>query len=334
MKSKVLLLAAIAATVSATAQMKVVEYKYKDNSRSVAEQDKMLTNATTGKLFYSRLRSFDSFSKKSLRKYISREDFVTYLNDLNNLRNLAKTNGYGEFDGALQTFSNNIYDLSRLSNEDGYRYMLYEISAPVYKAVDESWGADVVDAVIQEAYLRLYDYIKTKKAGGDRNFANAMQYLNMDPIKTNEALGQCSYTVTIDKPVLAKDDIEVYFSDLALFKKISSKYPEGLLEGPIIAWEAYKDESAVVRSLLRAYEGQKELPAYYSYMYRLKDYGNPSTVQQNLYKDNKWFVWVFRNGVLYYSYMALPCGEINKVTVYEERKQAGLEDPMSTNDGY
>lgn len=329
MKSKVLLLAAIAVSLSASAQIKVVEYKYKDNSLSVAEQDKRFTNTSTGKLFYTRLKAFDSFSRKSILPYISREDFVVYLNNFNRLSKLAKANGYDNHVVSVQTLTNNISNLSKLSNEDGFRHMLYRVSKPVYQVIEENWGNDVVDAVIRESYLRLYDYTKMKVRGGDAAFAHAMEYLDMDPIKTDESMGQCQYTVSIDQPVLAKDDIEVYFSDLALFKKISEKYPSGLLEGPIAAWQAYKDESNIVRSLLMAYEGEREIPAYYSYMYHLKEYGNPSTIQQNLFKDNKWFVWVFRSGILYYSYMALPCSDISKVTVYEERVQEGLQDPES-----
>ncbi|MCB0697800.1 MAG: hypothetical protein KDC07_10570, partial [Chitinophagaceae bacterium] len=50
-----------------------------------------------------------------------------------------------------------------------------------------------------------------------------------------------------------------------------------------------------------------------------------ATVQQNLHKDMNWFVWVFRNGVLYYSYMAVPCADLNMTTVYEERPQPALD---------
>jgi hypothetical protein len=220
---------------------------------------------------------------------------------------------------------NNIKNLNRISAKDDHRYSLYEISAPVYKVIDESWGNDVVDAVIREAYLNLYDYVRNKVNSGDHEFAHAMNYVNMDPVKTDESKGSCQYTVNIDKKVLQKDDIQVYFCDLALFKKISKKYPGPLLEGPVPGWQVYKEESDVVKALLQAYEPQKALPAYYVYMYKLKDYGNPATIQQNLLKDNKWFVWVFRNGVLYYSYMALPCSDLSETTVYEERPQVAVD---------
>lgn len=331
MKSKLILLSLLLAAGNSYAQMEVVEYQYKNNSFSVAQQEKQLTRESTGKLFYSRLRAFDSFNKASLRPYLSRTQFYSFMGKMEGLGDIAKMNGYSNHLLAIEVFVNNIQNLSRISSEDGFRYMLYEVSAPVYKVVDESWGNDVVDAVIQESYLRLYDYVKMKKNSGARDFAYADQYLNMDPIKTDESLGQCSYTVRIDEPVLKKDDIEVYFSDLALFKKISAKYDGALLEGPVPGWAAYKDESSVVLNLLRAYEGNRAIPAYYSYMYNLKEYDNPSTVEQSLYKDNKWFVWVFRNGMLYYSYMAIPCADISRVTVYEERKMDGLEDPGQIN---
>lgn len=336
MKSKILLLATIIAAGSATAQMKVVDYQYKNNTFSVAQQDKQLSNKTTGKIFYSRVRAFDSFSKKSVKKYISREDFVKYLGKFAGLTKIAKMNGYADQEEAINVMYNNLKGLSRLSNDDAFRLSLYNISAPVYKVIDESWGNDMVDAVIKEAYLNLYEYVKGLVAGGDRAYTNAMAYVNMDPIKTDESKGYCQFTVNIDTPVLKKDDIQVYFSDMPLFKKISKTYDAGgLLEGPINGWAAYKDESEAILAQLQGYEGQKrEIPAYYAYGYNLKDYGNPATVQQNLHKGMKWFVWVFRNGVLYYSYMAVPCSDLNTVTVYEERKQAGLEAPGTSDGGY
>lgn len=332
MKSRILSTMLLLASTAAFAQTKVVDYQYKNNSFSVAQQDKQLTNASTGKIFYSRLQGFDSFNKKSLKPYMSREHFVAYLGKFKELMDLANMNGYNDQVKAIRVMYDNIKGLSRLSAKDDHRYSLYEITTPMYKAIDESWGADVVDAVIQESYLNLYDYVNMKVSSGDRDFANATAYVNMDPIKTDESMGDCQYTVNIDKPVLKKDDIEVYFCDLALFRKISKKYEGPLLEGPVPGWQAYQDESDVVRALLQAYEGKKEIPAYNVYMYKLKDYGNPATVQQNLFKDNKWFVWVFRNGVLYYSYMAIPCSDLSKTTVYEERPQPGLEDIEGGND--
>lgn len=326
MKSRILLLAAALVSTTGFAQMKTVEYQYGNNSFSVAQQEAQLTNATTGKLFYTRLKAFDSFNRASLKPYLSRAQFYQFMEKMEGLGDIAKMNGYNNHLVAIETMVDNIRNLSRLSNEDGFRYMLYEVAQPMYKVVDESWGDDVVDAVIQESYLRLYDYLKLRVNSGNREFANAMKYVNMDPIKTDETMGECLFTVKIDEPVLKKNDIEVYFSDLALFKKISQKYEGALLEGPIPGWEAYADESNVVKSLLLSYEGQRDMPAYYSYMYNLKEYGNPATVQQNLYKDNKWFVWVFRDGKLYYSYMTIPCAKLSTVTVYEERPMAGLED--------
>jgi|GEM_PF-2845517 len=333
MKTRILSIALILASTASYAQIKVVERQYKNNGFSVAQQEKQMSRNSTGKIFYTRLQSFDSFSKKSLKPYMSRQSFIAYLDQFKGLMDVANMNGYSAHVKAIKVMYDNIKGLSKISTNDDHRYSLYEITAPVYKAVDESWGNDVVDAVIKEAYLNLYDYVNAKVNSGERDFANAKAYINMEPIKTDESKGQCQYTVSIDKPVLQKDDIEVYFCDMALFRKISKKYDGALLEGPISGWQAYKDESATVRAMLQAYEGKKEIPAYYVYMYKLKDYGNPATVQQNLHKDMNWFVWVFRNGMLYYSYMAIPCADLNRTTVYEERLNPALEDPgMGGND--
>src|SRR5690606_36492010 len=116
-----------------------------------------------------------------------------------------------------------------------------EILAPAYKVVNESWGEDIVNPVLQESYLNLDEYAQMKARSGQREFAGIMSYVNMDPIKVDESVGECQYTVTIDKPVLKKDDVEVYFSDMALFKKISRKYPAPLLEGPVPGWEGMRD---------------------------------------------------------------------------------------------
>lgn len=333
MKSGILSMAFLLAAPVAFAQTDVVDYQYKNNSFSVAQQEKQLTNASTGKLFYSRIHAFDSFSNKSLLPYMSRENFVIYLDKFYELPKIANMNGYDDYIPAIAVLYNNIKGLSRLSAKDDHRYSLYEISAPVYKVIDESWGNDIVSAVIQEAYLNLYDYVQMRVKSGDRAFSTAMSYVNMDPIKTDESRGHCQYTVNIDKPVLKKDNIEVYFSDLALFKKITKQYSAPLLQGPIPAWQSMKAESDVVRALLQAYESKRELPAYYVYGYKLQDFGNPATVQQNLHKDMKWFVWVFRNGMLYYSYMAIPCADLSKTTVYEERPVAGLDDAAKAAGG-
>lgn len=330
MKASTLSVACILAVSASFAQgSRPVEYQYKNNTFNVAQQDKQLTNVSTGKLFYSRIQAFDSFNRKSLKPFMSKNMFVSYLEKFKGLTAIANMNGYSDYAKAVEVMYQNMKNLSRLSPNDDNTYALYEMSAPVYKVIDESWGNDMVDAVVQEAYLNLYDYVDMKVSSGVREFTNAWKYVDMSPVKTNEAAGTCQYTVAIDKPVLRKDNIEVYFSDLALFKKISKRYSGPLLQGPVPAWQALKDESDVVRALLQAYEAKKDKPAYYAYMYKLKDFGNPSTVQQNLLKDKKWFVWVFRNGMLYYSYMALPCADISKVTVYEERPQAGIDGEKS-----
>ncbi len=325
MKTHIIALALVLFTSLANAQIKVVDYQYKDNTFSVSQHDKRLTNKTTGKVYYGRLQAFDSFTRASLKPYLSRDQFYRYMEELKTTPKVAQSIGYGEFSNAIGVFCNSIRNLSRISSQEDFRYRLYQISMPVYKVINESWGNDIVDAVLKEAYLNLYEYTNMM-AAGNPEYASAPKYVDMTPIKTDESKGQCQFTVVIDEPVLKKDEIEVYFSDLALFRKISKRYSGDLLAGPINGWESIKDESDVVRTLLQAYEGKHELPAYYVYEYKLKDFGNPSTIQQNLYKDQDWFVWVFRKGVLYYSYMAHPCAKISKITVYEERPVAGLED--------
>lgn len=319
--------------LQASAQSNTVDYQYKNNTFSIAQQDKIFTKASTGKVFYTRVRAFDSFSRASLKPFVSRDEFIAYLNKFGELPKIATLNGYGNYEGAINILYGNIKSLSKLSTKDDHRFTLYSIMHPVYKVIEESWGEDIINSVLQEAYLNLYEYTAMKENSGEREFVNAMTYINMDPIKVNEAAGTCEYTVSIDKPVLKKDDIEVYFCDMALFRKISRKYSGALLEGPINGWQAYEEESDIVRNLLQAYEGKKKIPAYYSYGYKLKDYGNPATVQQNLLKGVNWFVWVFRNGKLYYSYMALPCADLSKITVYEERIPQNIVDPNAPAGG-
>lgn len=325
MKTRILGLALVLSASMASAQIKVVDYQYKDNSFSVSQHDKRFTRNTTGKVFYSRLQAFDSFTRASLKPYLSRNQFYSYLEELKKTPKKAEMSGYSDYSNAIGVFCNNIRNLNQLSTSDDYRYRLYQISMPVHKVINESWGNDIVDAVLKEAFLNLYEYTNML-AANDPALANAPKYVDMTPIKTDETKGQCQFTVKIDEPVLKKDDVEVYFSDLALFRKISKKYSGNLLVGPVEGWQSLKDESDVVRTLLQAYEGKHEIPAYYVYEYKLKDFGNPSTVQQSLYKDQDWFVWIFRNGVLYYSYMAHPCAKISKVTVYEERPTMGIDD--------
>lgn len=325
MKKLILSAAITISAFSAVAQTEKVDYEYKNNTFSIAEQDQKLRRNSTGEIFYKRLKSFNDISKKSLKKFMSREQFYAFLKELEQSSEKASQNGYNSLVSHVQIFYRNIKDLSRLSTQDAYRFRLYEIAAPVHKVIDESWGNDISEAVIDEAYLNLYEYIMYK-ATSEPAFANAPKYLNIDPIRVQESAGQCLYSVEIDEPVLKKDNIEVYFTDLQVFNKVSKKYTGSLLAGPIPGWEARAEESVSVKAMLDAYAKQKEIPAYNIYAYNLKAYGNPSTVQQNLYRANNWFIWVFRNGVLYYSYMAIPCSKVSKCTVYEERPVEGLDD--------
>lgn len=331
MKSKILLIALTIGSTAAFAQQEKVDYQYSNNSFSVQQQEERYTPTSTGNIFYQRLQAFDSFNRASLTRFVSRPDFIKHMGKLAELDNKAAMYGYGKYVPAIKTLYANVRHMSRLSNDDGHRLRLYEITAPVLKVIDENWGNDIVEAIIDEAYLSLYDYTRMK-AASDPEFAGALQYLNMDPIKTNEAAGQCLYSVSIDDPVMKKSNIEVYFTDLALFRKAAKKYTGDLLKGPVSGWAARADESEIIRVMLQNHEGIEDFPAYYTYVYKLKDYGNPNTVQQNLYKDNKWFVWVFRDGSLYYSYMAVPCSKQSKITVYEEKAIPGL-DGTPSNDG-
>lgn len=331
MRNKIYTLALLLSSATAFAQNDNVEYRYNNNTFSVADQEKQLTYNSAGSIFYSRLQAFDSFNQKSLAPYVSRAAFNEFMSKFKTLPDLAKANGYNNFVPAIQTFYTNVTNLSRISNQDAFRYRLYEIAAPVYKVIDENWGNDVVEAVIDGAYLDMYEYIRAK-SNSEPAFAGAMSFVNMDPIKTNEGAGQCTYTVAIDKPVMKKGNVEVYFTDLALFQKISRKYTGRLLSGPVSGWEARGDESQMIKAMLEGYSGKKDIPAYYMYSFNMNSMGNVNTVQQNLYTDTKWAVWVFRNGKLYYSYMALPCTPQSKVTVYEERPVAGLTDAPVASD--
>lgn len=325
MKIKLLLSALVFSALASNAQQENVAYEYKNNSFSVVQQEERFVPNPTGIIFYKRLQSFDSFNKRDLSAFVSQTYFLSHLQELSELEKKANMYGYSEYVPAINTLYKNVKMLSKVSNTDGHRLKLYQITAPVIKVIDENWGKDMAEAIIDEAYLNLYDYAKIKSVS-DPKFYNVMSYISMDPIKTNVADGQCMYTVSIDKPVMGKSNMEVYFTDLALFRKLAKKYPGALLGGPVTGWAARSDESHAIRVMLQNYEGIKDFPAYYMYAYKLKDFGNPNTVQQNLYKDNKWFVWVFRDGVLYYSYMAVPCAKQNKITVYEEKAIPGIDD--------
>ena len=76
MKTRILSLVFLFAAPAVIAQTEVVEYQYKNNTFSVAEQDKQLARSSTGKIFYTRIKAFDSFNKRQLKPFISREQFV------------------------------------------------------------------------------------------------------------------------------------------------------------------------------------------------------------------------------------------------------------------
>ncbi len=53
MKTRILSLVFLFAAPAAFAQTEVVEYQYKNNTFSVAEQDKQLARSSSGRIFYN-----------------------------------------------------------------------------------------------------------------------------------------------------------------------------------------------------------------------------------------------------------------------------------------
>jgi hypothetical protein len=306
MKSIQLALGLLFLSVSASAQSKMV---YSDEGFDTKKVEKLYSIESPGKQFCARMAALYGRSDSG---HITQNEYNVFIEDFGRMANTA-TAGNASIPGKLQAFSN---ILSRLNNViyniDGNRDAIYHLAAPVYKAVTENWGDEVVNMAIANAYFNLREYVSF--IADDTKLRTAKHLFDESTVTFGTGESSCDYAVSIN-PATAKDKIDIYFSNVGLFYKASKKYPEGsLLAGPIIGWENYKDESESIKNILNTYANMQDNSSLYIHPADNKT-GKSTTVKQELNSDMKWFVWVFRNDKLYYSYMVEPCSDISRCRV-------------------
>jgi hypothetical protein len=286
--------------------------KYTDEGFNAKKVESTYTIQTAGQQFAKRMGTLYKQTEAASYKRITREQYATFLKSFQNLMGIKNGNSTMSRNlSVLASILNSVNDFAY--NNDDYRNSLYRIAAPVYKSVMEDWGDEVTNVAIYNAYFDMREYV-AKKSVDDNAMAMTLQMIDDNSINT-QTKETCTYKVAID-PKIAKDSVEIYFTDPALFAIASKKYPEDqLLAGPIIGWENNIDESASVRGMLKSYAAETKHNGYNIYAYDISTDAKNTSLNQPLYKDNKWFMWVFRNGKLYYTYMAEPCSMISKATI-------------------
>lgn len=285
--------------------------KYSDEGFNTKQVESTYTIHTAGQQFVQRMQVLYNQAEATSYKRITRDQYSEFLKSFQNLIGIKNVNSTISRNlSVLSSILNSVNDFGY--NNDEYRNTMYHIAVPVYKAVIEDWGDEIVNVAIYNAYFDMREYV-SKKSVDDSAMAMTLQLMDDNTINT-QTKETCTYYVSVD-PKLAKDNIEIYFTDPALYNMASHKYPaEQLLAGPIVGWENNIDESASIHGMLKAYSMQPKHMGYSIYSYTIAD-GKSNTLNQPLYKDNKWFMWVFRNGKLYYTYMAEPCSMVNKAQI-------------------
>jgi len=307
---RIYLLAALALYISPAMAQSSLQYSGEGfNTRKV---EQTYGYRTPGQQFYERMNALYTISANTAHTRITLSDYNAYLEKFGKIFSMGSGEGTIAHNlNAIANILNTINDLAYTNDE--YRNVMYHLTYPLYKAVTEDWGDEIVNVAIANAYFDMREYI-SKKALDDMKMREALNTMDRLPMKTAESTGSCSYTIDL-KPTLGKDKIEVYVTDPALYYKAIKKYPaDNLLVGPVPLWESMVDESTGVRNILKTYAAAPEYKGYNVYSSDItpeKGY----KIEQKLGKGTKWFLMVFRNDKLYYTYMIEPCGYLNKSTI-------------------
>lgn len=297
---------------AAIAQDASMTYQYADNKSDLKIQQDFYTPKASGEGYCKQVASFMTLAGANMKPYLTREAFHDYLKQFNNsVRSNAIDNK--QTLNKVSVFYKTISDLSDLEGSDDYRFQLYKFSYPVYKALNEAWEDDIVNAAISDGSLNLADYINLK-AVDDGNLKDAMTIIDNNRGLLGSA-EKCNYKVAVDSPILKNDKIEVLFCNDAIYRKAAPAYTGKLLNGPIKDWQDHKSESDAMMNIVKynanlsAHTGQRVYAAAMT---------NPKAnkMEQGLDSDAAWFILVFRNGMLYYSYMIAPCGPRNNCHIH------------------
>ncbi|WP_276131676.1 hypothetical protein [Polluticoccus soli] len=300
MKRAHLALGLLFLSTAAFAQSKRI---YTDEGFDTKKVEKLYSAESPGKQFCARMAALYKVSDSG---HITQNDYNRFLMDFDNMvKNMAA--GNVTIPAKLVSMSNILNEINDVAyNIDGHRDAIYHLAAPIYKSVTENWGDEVINTAIATSYFNLREYVVSM--ANDTKLTKALAVIDRNPVGFGEHAPSCDYAVSIN-PTTSKDKIDIYFSNVGLFYKATKKYPaDGLLAGPIIGWEGYKDESESIMNILKTYSDMNNNTAYHIQPEENKT-GKSAVIKHPLNSDSKWFVWVFRNNKLYYSYMAEPCGD-------------------------
>jgi hypothetical protein len=308
MKKLCSLLALIGAAAYAYAQptTEQAKYEYQENKYDVRKVDEMYAPKSTGLQLEELMAAFKQISDKRTESYVSTERYRAFIKTFEHDRaeSSDRTTGrISSFKAAVKTA--NMGPLS----DDNYRNKLYRLTLPVHIAIDEEWGDDVINTVLTDAYLQLDDYISSRAAEDYRitEIAAAVKK-NTDEDYAALMAGneQCSYFLKAS-PDVVKDNVQVYFCDQKMFNRVKQLYPQDrLLQGPVPAYTAQKDESQSLMHLFMNETGSRHV---------VTAKADTKKSELRLNKNMRWYLCAFRGDRLYYSYMVLPCSHLNMCTI-------------------
>ncbi len=298
------------------------QIQYSDEGFHTPRAERTYTIKTAGQQFMDRMEALYTQSKP---EYQLQTEYNQYIKSFIALaqKNPNKKERVLALGEVMQKSNNQMY------NQAGFRARVYEITHPLYLAMEQNWGKEVVEMALAEAYVSLYEFLTVK----------AVDYpalkSSVEILKENELLdrseGTCTYTVKLSDEV-ARDKVSIYFSDFGSYRRLARNFDESkLLQGPVPYWQDEKASSQTVREMLDAYAQNLGSPV--KYVYAVNTEKGKKRYSTELPKGMKWFVWVFRNDRVYYHYMIEPCGFENLLEVLhvEEAPLEAVGDPDAYN---
>lgn len=282
------------------------QIKYSDEGFHTPKVEKSYQLKTPGQQFIARM---DALYAQSKPQYMLQTEYNQYIREFGEL---ARQNPYKkERMEVLAQVLKNTND--QMYNQAGFRAKMLTMVDPLYIAMKQNWGKEVVEMALADAYLKIYEYL-TVESVDYPVLKSSMALLQRHEI-IDRSEGTCTYSVIIDEKV-ARDKMEIYFSDYGSYRRLSKNFSEAkLLQGPVPYWEDERASSQTVKEMMDAYIQQTESPV--KYVLSLTTEKGKERYSTELPKGMKWFVWVFRNDRLYYHYMIEPCSFENALEVLD-----------------
>lgn len=282
------------------------QIKYTDEGFSTPKAEKTFGLKTAGEQFIDRM---DALYGQSNPEYQLQSEYNQYIREFQQLASQTpyKKERLQILGQVLKTTNDQMY------NQAGFRLKMLAFVDPLFIAMKQNWGKEVIEMALAEAYLSIYEFLQIQAV----DYPTLQSSMNM--LKENEMVdrseGHCTYSVVLDKKI-ARDQIDIYFSDFGSYRRLAKNFSDGkLLRGPVPYWEDEKASSQTVREMMDAYIQQTESPV--KYVMKVNTEKGKERYSTELPKGMKWFVWVFRNGNLYYHYMIEPCGFENTLEVLD-----------------